>query len=152
MDEESVRNFKGLIRAGSWGGGSWLTAQGIIVTLGRVLPHFMLLPIGDMYFSRYQGGAGARQFISHENLKSLVEEESPLAAVDSGSSRTCPCESGETLFSSRPPKKLAQPVRNSEVPDDFVSNLQLLGLWNTDVEQVLDLVTWLSTVSYDIER
>jgi len=152
VDEESVRNFKGLIRAGSWGGGSLLTAQGVIVTLGRVSPHFMLLPIGAMDFSRYQGGAGARQFISPENLKSLVEEESPSSSVDTGSSQTCPCESGETLFSSRPPKKLAQPVGNSEVPDDLVSNLQLLGLWNTDVEQVLDLVTWLSTVSYDIER
>lgn len=151
VGEESVRNFKGLIRAGSWGGGNWLTAQGVIVTLGRVSPHFMLLPVGAMDFSRYQGGAGARQYISPENLKPLVEE-SPSSSVDSGSSRTCPCESGETLFSSRPPKKLAQPVGNSEVPDDLVSNLQLLGLWNTDVAQILDLVTWLSTVSYDIER
>ena len=36
---------------------------------------------------------------------------------------------------------LPKAVRNSEVPDDLVSNLQLLWLWNTDVEQVLDLVT-----------
>ena len=154
VDENSLKRFEGLVKAGTWGGGVMTSAQGVIVTRGGAWPQYMLIPVGRMNLECYQKGAGARHQIQPENLKDWAGETPPSSSSssDTSSPRTCPCEAGDTLFSSRPPKKLASPVGNSDASKDLVSNLKLLGLWTEAVEKKLVLTTWLSCLTFDIER
>ena len=152
---DTLKSFQGLVRASSWGGRGDL-AQVVIVAFGTQKPCYHFVSSDVIQESEYnlRKTGLLSSHLAPENLTHLLEPTTSACSLtpDKGSPSQCPCQFGDTLTRNLPPAKLCCPVGYREAPADLESNLKLLGLLDPVLSKILDLCTWLSCVSYDVER
>ena len=147
----SLKTFDGLTRIGRWGDPDQVTgeAEGVLVLMGEPQPRYVICAKGDVNVKLYKRGITMEQHMRPLNLWN--ENGRTKKNIDLCSPSICPCKEHGELYRSQTPKKVCQPVGTQESRQDLVGNLKLLGIYNSHAEKILDLCTWLSCVSYDLE-
>ena len=145
-----LESFNGLLRVGYWGSGTCTNQQGILVFAGTETPAFFLCPIGYLNPIKYKTQI---KLFQHLTPVDLHQNRASRIGKDPVSTQICPCESSSApLYRSLHPKKVSKPVGIVEASSDTAHLLQLLGLYGEKERKLMDLCSWLSIISFDVER
>ena len=129
---------------GRWGGGG-----GVLVFGGTGSLLFYICCPGDVDPDKYRSTVNL--FSSLQPCDLSVGLKGPGVSTDSLFTNDCPCQTHSELYRPQHPKRVCMPVGVQQSANYVAGMLRVLGLYGARDRKLLDLCSFLSVVSFDIE-
>ena len=148
-----LKKFNGMMRVGRWGGNEdeETRVQLVLVFAGTGSLLFHICCPGDVDPAKYKSNINLFNSLQPRDLSLGLRGKGVLKG-SLFSTNSCPCETGTDLYRPQHPKRVCMPVGVQQSTKDVARMLRVLGLYGACDRDLLDLCSFLSIVSFDIER